>query len=48
VLDALKRDKKKEGESIHFVLLRGIGHAVIEETPMNELKDIMKDMEKEK
>ena len=48
VLDALKRDKKKEGESIHFVLLRSIGHAVIEEMPMNELKDIMKDMEKEK
>ena len=48
VLDALERDKKKEEERIHFVLLHGIGNAVVEEIPMTELKDIMKDMEKEK
>ena len=47
VLNALERDKKKEGERIHFVLLHGIGRAVVEEMPMHELKDIMKDMEKE-
>jgi 3-dehydroquinate synthase len=47
VLDAIERDKKKEGERIHFVMLQGIGHAVVEEISMNELKDIMKDMGKE-
>ena len=47
VLDALKRDKKKEGERIHFVLLHGIGHGAVEEIAMNELRDILKDMEKE-
>ena len=39
VLDAMKRDKKREGESIHFVLLDGIGKAVIEEITIKELEE---------
>ncbi len=38
VLDAMRKDKKREGESIHFVLLRGIGHAVVEAIPIQELE----------
>lgn len=47
VLEALKRDKKKEGEKIHFVLLHGIGRAVVEQMDLRELGDILQDMEKE-
>jgi 3-dehydroquinate synthase len=39
VLDAMKRDKKREGENIHFVLLDGIGKAVIKEISLNELEE---------
>jgi len=39
VLDAMRRDKKREGESIHFVLLDGIGKAVIEEITIKELEE---------
>ena len=39
VLDAMKRDKKREGDSIHFVLLDGIGKAVIENITIKELED---------
>lgn len=38
-LDAMKRDKKREGDSIHFVLLDGIGKAVIENINIKELED---------
>lgn len=37
VMDALNKDKKREGEGIHFVLLDGIGKAVIEEISISEL-----------
>jgi 3-dehydroquinate synthase len=37
VLDALRRDKKRKGAGIHFVLLANIGQAVIEEIPLAEL-----------
>jgi len=39
VLDAMKRDKKREGESIYFILLDGIGKAVIEEITIKELEE---------
>jgi 3-dehydroquinate synthase len=39
VLDAMKRDKKREGDSIHFVLLNGIGKAVIENISIKELEE---------
>jgi 3-dehydroquinate synthase len=41
LFDAMKRDKKREGESIHFVLLNGIGKAVIEEISLVELEKLV-------
>jgi 3-dehydroquinate synthase len=38
VLDALRRDKKRKGDRIYFVLLHGIGNAVVEEIAINELE----------
>lgn len=38
VADALINDKKREGGTIHFVLLRGIGKAVIEPVDIAELE----------
>jgi 3-dehydroquinate synthase len=37
VVDALKRDKKRRGDNINFVLLQGIGHAVVEKISIKEL-----------
>jgi 3-dehydroquinate synthase len=38
MLDALKRDKKREGGRVNFVLLRGLGNAVVEEVSLKELE----------
>ncbi|MEE4359085.1 MAG: 3-dehydroquinate synthase [Desulfococcaceae bacterium] len=44
VTDALKRDKKREGDSIHFVLLRSIGEAVVEEIRIRQLEDVINEL----
>lgn len=41
VLDAIEKDKKRENERIHFVLLRGIGEAVLEEIPIRQLGTLL-------
>jgi len=41
VLEAMTRDKKREGDSIHFILLNGIGNAVIEEITIKELEKVL-------
>jgi 3-dehydroquinate synthase len=38
LLQALKKDKKREGEMIRFVLLKRIGETVIEEIPIEKLQ----------
>ncbi|MFO7998948.1 MAG: 3-dehydroquinate synthase [Bacteroidales bacterium] len=38
VFDALMRDKKREGDTIHFVLNRGIGKVVVESLPVEEIR----------
>ena len=38
VFDALKKDKKREGDHIYFVLLDGIGKAVVDQIPLTELE----------
>jgi 3-dehydroquinate synthase len=43
LLDAMTRDKKREGDRIHFVLLNGIGNAVVEEILIKELEAILMD-----
>jgi len=39
VFDAMRRDKKRNGISIHFVLLQAIGCAIVEEVNLKELED---------
>lgn len=41
IIDALARDKKREGAQIHFVLLAGIGKAVVEKIDLTELTAAM-------
>lgn len=38
VLSAMQKDKKRAGDTIHFVLLRRIGSAFVEEMPMGEMR----------
>jgi 3-dehydroquinate synthase len=38
VFDALKKDKKRKGDQIYFVLLNGIGNAVVDQIPIKELE----------
>lgn len=43
-LAAMKRDKKREGNTMHFVLLTSIGSSVVQEITMDELKTIVDDL----
>jgi 3-dehydroquinate synthase len=38
MIDALGKDKKREKDRIHFVLLDGIGRAIVKEIPIDELQ----------
>jgi 3-dehydroquinate synthase len=40
-INAMRRDKKREGTSIHFVLLDGIGGAIVEEISIDELDSVI-------
>jgi 3-dehydroquinate synthase len=40
-VDALRRDKKRAGDEIHFVLLEGIGRAVVQVVPIQELESVV-------
>lgn len=44
LLDALRRDKKRQGHRIHFVLLQDIGRAVVEPIPLDELERMVDDL----
>ena len=37
MIEAVRKDKKRESDIVHFVLLNGIGHAVVEAIPFDEL-----------
>ena len=39
VLNAIRKDKKREGNWIHFVLLDGIGSAIVDKITLEELED---------
>jgi len=41
IFDAVGKDKKRAGDRIHFVLLNGIGNAVVEQIAIEELKEIL-------
>ena len=38
VLEALGKDKKRENDNVHFVLLNGLGHTVITDISLAELR----------
>ena len=40
VLEALGKDKKREKDSVHFILLKGLGDAVITDIPLAELREL--------
>lgn len=44
VFDALRKDKKRKGDSINFVFLHGIGNAVVEEISIKELEVVVNDL----
>jgi len=41
VVDALRKDKKREGTAIHFVLLTELGRAKVEEISVGELRELI-------
>lgn len=41
LFDALKKDKKREGDHLHFVFLNGIGNAIVEEITFKDLDSVM-------
>ena len=43
VLEAIRKDKKREGDCINFVLLNEIGRAVVEEIPIKILETLLVD-----
>jgi len=42
ILDALKKDKKRKGDYIYFVLLNEIGNAFVDQIPINELEPLIR------
>jgi 3-dehydroquinate synthetase len=40
----IRKDKKKSGEDVHFVLLKGLGSTIIRPIPLPELKSIVYDL----
>jgi len=44
MLDALRKDKKRERDIIHFVLLQDIGNAVVDEISLKELEAVVNDL----
>jgi 3-dehydroquinate synthase len=44
IIDAVSKDKKREGEHIHFVMLKQIGSAVIERVSLQELEEVLDDL----
>jgi len=42
VLDAMQKDKKRQGSSIKFVLAEGLGSAVVQDVSLDELADVVR------
>ncbi len=40
----IRKDKKKSGEEIQFILLEGLGHAVVRPIPLKQLKSMLHDL----
>ena len=44
VLEALRKNKKRQSENIHFVLLQSLGHAIVEKISIKELETVIEEM----
>jgi len=44
IVEAIRRDKKRQGDDIDFVLLDGIGNAVLEKISIKELENVVFDL----
>lgn len=44
VYDALLKDKKREGDFIHLVLLQGLGNAVVQKVSIKDMEEIVNDL----
>ncbi|MCG6877634.1 MAG: 3-dehydroquinate synthase [Deltaproteobacteria bacterium] len=44
VMDALRHDKKRENDTVHFVLLRRLGEAVVVPIPLSNLESVISNM----
>ncbi len=42
--DAMRKDKKREGDNINFVLLEGMGHARVTPISLDALKEVINDL----
>jgi 3-dehydroquinate synthase len=42
---ALARDKKREGDQMHFVLLQGLGQAVVQTLSLSEVEEALQDLQ---
>ena len=40
----IRKDKKKSGEDVHFILLEGLGQAIVRSISLSELKVIVYDL----
>jgi 3-dehydroquinate synthase len=41
ILDAVVKDKKRAGDRIHFILLEGVGQAMVEQISFEELEEAL-------
>lgn len=44
LIESMKKDKKREQEAINFVLLEGLGKAIVKPIPITELKNMIYDL----
>lgn len=44
LVDAIRKDKKREGESVHFVFLEAIGRPLVREIALAELESVVHDL----
>jgi 3-dehydroquinate synthase len=44
IYENIRKDKKKRGEEVHFVLLQGLGNTLIKAIPFSELKSMIHDL----
>ena len=45
LIQALARDKKREGDDVHFVLLQELGQAVVQTLPLSEVEQALQGMD---